>query len=446
MMKKYLAIIISLSISISMLLLGACSPEKPKSRKGQLELNSVPQKANIFLNSKNINYQTPIKIKLRPGFYLVKMTKENRQAAWQYVKITANKKASLSLKLAPVRGSALITSNPPGGKVTMNGKNQGLTPLVLTDLKPGEYSAQVDHINRAPRVVKWTITDVRPKKISTSLESDIGKLVLITKPPKAKVYINDKVCGLTPFRTELQEGQHKIRVALTGFAEVKTSVNIMRDKEISKTITMIRLPGTFIFRSNPKGALVYINDRAYGKTPLKVPDLQSGKYKIRVEKNGFDSMSRDAYVTAGRENIVEFTMKRNTGGIDLIVNPPGVTVYINGKKHSMTVRGESKDLSKVIHIRDLPAGKYQIMLAHKRMQPPTKKYRITVKKAEITRPEPINVWIANSILKVKDEAQINVLLYEKNKKYIIYSPEPGVKIRKKVLEIDFVRPLTEQDL
>jgi hypothetical protein len=349
-----------------------------------------------------------------------------------------------------VRGSVLITSDPPGAKVTMNGKNQGLTPLVLRDLAPGEYSAQIEHVNRAPRVVKWSITDMRPKKVSASLDSDIGKLVLITDPPRARVYINGKVSGLTPFRTDLQEGEHKIRVALTGFADVKAMVNIVRDKQTTKKITMIHLPGTLVFRSTPPGALVYINDRAYGRTPLKVPDLQAttdGKpYKIRVEKDGFDSMSRDAYVTAGRENVVQFTMLRNTGGIDLIVNPPGVTVYINGKKHSMTVQGESKDLSKVIHIRGLPAGKYVIMLAHKRMQPPTKKYRITVKKGKITRPKPINVWIANSVLKVNNEPQINVLLYEKNKKYIIYSPEPGVKIQKKLPEIEFVRPLTEQDL
>ena len=445
-MNKYLLII----LSISMLFAGACKPEKPKSRKGQLELNSRPQGADIYLNTEDIKRQTPEKINLIPNTYLVKVSKENYLPAWQYVKIKANKKRSLSLNLTPVKGSVLITSNPPGGKVTMNGKVQGLTPLVLTDLKPGEYSAQVDHINRAPRVVKWSITDMRPKKVSTSLDSDIGKLVLLTDPPRARVYINDKVSGLTPFRVDLQEGQHKIKVALTGFADVKATVNIVRDKKTTKKITMIRLPGTLVFRSKPSGALVYIDDRAYGRTPLKVPDLQAtteGKpYKIRIEKDGFDSMSRDAYVTAGRENIVQFTMLRNTGGIDLIVNPPGVTVYINGKKHSMTVQGESKDLSKVIHIRGLPAGKYQIMLAHKRMQPPTKKYRITVKKAKITRPKPINVWIANSVLKVKNEPQINVLLFEKNKKYIIYSPEPGVKIRKKVTEIDFVRPLTEQDL
>ena len=140
----------------------------------------------------------------------------------------------MTLNLAPVRGSVLITSDPLGAKVTMDGKNQGLTPLVLRDLAPGEYSAQIEHVNRAPRVVKWSITDMRPKKVSASLDSDIGKLVLITDPPRARVYINGKVSGLTPFRTDLQEGEHKIRVALTGFADVKAMVNIVRDKQTTK--------------------------------------------------------------------------------------------------------------------------------------------------------------------------------------------------------------------
>jgi len=444
-MKKYLAMIVSMSI----LLVTACAPEKPKAPRGELELNSIPQGADVILNSKlKLKNQTPSLVRPAPGTYLVKMTKKNYQPVWKYVKIRANKKTSITLTLPKVRGSVLITSNPVGGKVMMKGKNQGLTPLVLTNLKPGEYSAQIEHINRAPRVIKWAVTDIRPKKVSASLESDIGKLVLKTIPPRARVYINGKARGISPFRTELQEGRHKVRVTMTGFADAKATVDITRDKQTAKTINLVRLPGSFAFRSNPSGALVYINERVYGKTPFKVADLQAGKYKIRVEKNGFDSMSRDAYVTAGRENTVEFALKRNTGGIDLIVNPPGVTVYVNGKKRCMTVQGESKDLSKVIHIRNLPAGRYQIMLAHKRMKPPTKKKYITVKKAKITRPKPINVWIANAVLKIKNEPQKIILLLAKSKDSVIYSPEPRVKIlipKEEMSKIEMLRPLTEED-
>jgi len=445
MMKTYLAIIASLSI----LLISSCAPEKAKKPKGQLELNSIPQGADVILNSNiKLKKQTPSVVRPAPGTYLVKMTKKDYQPVWRYVKIRADKTTRLTLTLPPVRGSVLITSNPVGGKVMMDGKSQGLTPLVLSDLKPGEYSAQVEHINRAPRVIKWAITDIRPKKVSAFLDSDIGKLVLKTEPSRARVYINDKARGISPYRTELQEGRHKVKVTLTGFAEVKATVDIIRDKTTTKTITLVHLPGTFEFRSDPKGALVYINQRTHGRTPLTVADLQAEKYKIRVEKNGFDSISRDAYITAGRVNVVEFKMLRNTGGIDLIVNPPGVTVYVNGKKHGMTVQGESKDLSKLIHLRNLPAGKYQIMLAHKRMQPPTMKKYYTVKKARITRPKPINVWIANSVLKVKNEPQKIILLLAKSKDSITYSPEPGVTIqipKEEMSKIEKLRPLTEED-
>ncbi|MBU8902346.1 MAG: PEGA domain-containing protein [Victivallales bacterium] len=447
-MKIYLAIIISLSI----LLMTGCEPEKAKAPQGILELNSIPQGANVILNS-NISQknQTPSEIRLRPGTYLIKMSKKNYQPAWKYVKIRANKTKKMTMTLRPVRGSVLITSNPVGAKITMNGKRQGLTPLVLTNLKLGEYSAQIEHVNRAPRIVKWMLTDIRPQKVSASLESDIGTFVLKTIPPKARVYINGKARGFSPFRTELQEGMHKIKITLAGFSEVKTTVDIVRDKQTAKTFTLLRLPGSLEFRSTPKGALVYIDDRTFGKTPLIVSDLEAKTkaYKIRVEKNGFDSISRDAYVSAGRENIIEFTLKRNTGGIDLIVNPPGVSVYVNGKEHGLTVEGASKDLSKVIHIRNLPAGKYQIMLAHKRMRPATMKKYIVVRKAKITRPKPINVWIGNYILKLKNEPQKLILLLAKHKDNIIYSPEPRVKIlipKKEMYKIEVLRPLTEEDM
>lgn len=434
------------AISLSILLMAACAPEKPPETKGQLELDSNPQGADILIDSTlNVKKQTPVILTLSPGTHLIKISRDNYLPAWRYVKIGAGRKVSLNLKMAPVRGAVLINSEPVGAKVIMDGKAQGITPLIIADLKPGEYSAQIDHLNRAARMVKWTVDSVRPQKISVLLESDIGTFTLQTEPSHAQIYIDDKLCGFTPYKTELQEGRHNVKVKLSGFAEVKTVVDIVRDKTTEKSIKLIRLPGAFEFRSAPEGAEVYINDRGYGKTPLTVSDLESGQYQIRVEKPGFDSISRKAYITEGRTNVVEFALKRNTGGIDLIVNPPGITVYLDGKKYSTTLEGESKNLSKVIHIRDLSAGTYHIMLAHKRMVPPTITYRIKVEKATITRPKPINLWVANSVLKVRNEPQAIALVYEVNDRDVIYSPEPGVKITKKRSEIEVVRPLTEED-
>lgn len=445
---KYSVLLAALGLCTFMFL--GCKPEKTKVTKSRLVLDTVPQKASITINSKiKLKKLTPLTAKLKPGNYLVKFHLEGYEPVWRYVKIKANSDQNLKVRLNEIKGSVLITSEPPGAKVTMNGKSQGLTPLVMTGLKNGEYSARVEHLNRAPRVVKWQITDPRPKKISVALDSDIGRVVIKTTPSRARVYINGKVCGITPYRADLQEGRHNIKLVLAGFADAKATVDIMRDKQTSKNITLVKLPGTFRFVSKPTGATVYINDQPFGKTPLKIADMKEGKYKVRVEKSGFDSVSRDAYVTAGRVNTVEFDLRRNTGGIDLIVNPPGVTVYINGKKLGKTVKGANDDLSKVLHIRNLPAGKHQIMLAHKRMMPDTQKYWIWVKKGKITRPKPKNVWIANAVLKIRNDLQRKIRLLAKNKDSVIYSPEPGVKItipKDEMDKIEYIRPLTEEDL
>ena len=69
-MNKYLLILLSISI----LFTGACKKEKPKSRKGVLELNSRPQGADVILNSKlKLNKQTPLTVRPAPATYLVKM-------------------------------------------------------------------------------------------------------------------------------------------------------------------------------------------------------------------------------------------------------------------------------------------------------------------------------------------------------------------------------------
>jgi hypothetical protein len=446
-MKRYLTIF---TAAMGLLLLVACAPEKKQSNLSRLIVDSEPQKADIFLNSENMKKQTPTSLNLNPGNYLVKVSKDGYLPEWRYVKVPAKKEITADFKLQPVKGAVLIETKPVGAEVVMNGEKQGVTPLILTELKCGEYSAELQMVNRAPRSIKWEIKSARPKKVIASLESNVGKVVLNTNPEKARVYIDGKACGFTPYTAEIQEGKHDIKFSLSGFSEVTTPINVLREQETVKSVDLVRLPGSFKFLSTPEGAKVYINDKAYGKTPLQVDDLPQTdkKYRIRVDKSGFDSITREANITAGRVNTVEFVMKRNTGGIDFIVNPPGVTVYLNGKKYCMSEEGESKELSKMIQIRSLPAGNYLITLAHKRMMPPKKSYRVKVDKAKITRLEPINVWVANAVLKIRNEPQKTILLLSHDKNHITYSPEPGVKIKipkEEMLKVEFVRPLTEAD-
>ena len=45
---------------------------------------------------------------------------------------------------------------------------------------------------------------------------------------------------------------------------------------------------TLSITSQPAGALVYLNDREVGRTPVAVPFTWYGEYDVRLEKDGFE--------------------------------------------------------------------------------------------------------------------------------------------------------------
>lgn len=48
---------------------------------------------------------------------------------------------------------------------------------------------------------------------------------------------------------------------------------------------------TLSIESSPPGALVYLNDQEVGRTPVTVPFTFYGKYDVRLEKEGFQTLT-----------------------------------------------------------------------------------------------------------------------------------------------------------
>ena len=94
-----------------------CAPEKTKTIKGEFELDTIPQGASITVNSQKIkNKVTPFRLVRRSGTYLIKFHRDGYESVWRYVKIKANSKQSLKVRLEEIKGSVLVASDPPGAK------------------------------------------------------------------------------------------------------------------------------------------------------------------------------------------------------------------------------------------------------------------------------------------------------------------------------------------
>jgi hypothetical protein len=69
--------------------------------------------------------------------------------------------------------------------------------------------------------------------------------------------------------------------------------------------------GALMVLSEPSGGTVYVNDQQVGHTPLTLPSLVPGAYRVRVELGNYPSWSSPVQIDAGAsEKLIAFMEKR----------------------------------------------------------------------------------------------------------------------------------------
>jgi hypothetical protein len=69
--------------------------------------------------------------------------------------------------------------------------------------------------------------------------------------------------------------------------------------------------GALMVLSEPSGATVYVNDQQVGHTPLTLPSLAPGGYRVRVELGNYPSWSSPVQIEAGAsEKLIAFMERR----------------------------------------------------------------------------------------------------------------------------------------
>jgi hypothetical protein len=301
-------------------------------------------------------------------------------------------------------------------------------------------------IGYTQREVSWTVENDTPKAIKVEMSSNVGTLKVDSTPTNANISIDGEPRGHTPFNDRLEQGQHKVRVEKEGYAIFEQLVTVNRDKTSATTAELQMLPGSIAVTSSPTGAAVFIGNRQYENTPTEIKNLQPGPYSIKIEKSGFDPATRDITLHPGQALEIELSLDSNTGGIDLIANPPGVTVYLDGKLVGTTEADpDQAGSSKLFCLRNLSMGDHTVTIAHKRAIPDRRSITVTIKKGRVERVPVVNMWIANTTLKLKSGQVFTGRLVSKTDEEILFEPEPGIRQTYKQSEVLSLKPLKEQE-
>jgi hypothetical protein len=320
-----------------------------------------PADASISVN-RQVQPVAPLSLRdLAPGEYLVTVGKIGYKETRRTVVLLPGQREALQIKLEPLTGLVLVHSQPSDADVLIDGAHRGKTPLLLTDLRLGDYRLQVSRQGFRVREVDLSITDRTPQMIRMSLMSDTAALRIASTPAGARIRLNGLDRGVTPKRiANIPEGQAAIEVELAGHLPYKETVRVVAGEDRDLAVILRPVPSKLSLVTIPVGARIYVNDEFRGASPVALENLAPGSYRVRAEMEGHATMARTVNLPLAAERVEEFRLQANVGSLRIVTTPPGIEVLIDGKAVGVT-KGEDVE-SLPMTIDNIPIGKRSVIL------------------------------------------------------------------------------------
>jgi hypothetical protein len=155
---------------------------------------------------------------------------------------------------APSEGRLLVRSHPAGARVSVDGKDYGVTPATVRELAAGAHRIKITHEGFAPQERRVVISASRPSQTTTialvperpaaaapAASRLTGALAVDSRPTGARVFLDDKVVGTTPMALpSVSVGSHRIRLEHDGYRHWSSSVRIVASEQNRVTASLER--------------------------------------------------------------------------------------------------------------------------------------------------------------------------------------------------------------
>ena len=226
-----------------------------------------------------------------------------------------------------------VESNVTGAEIFLNNNKQGITPLHIRNLLPGEYAVKVVIGNQ--KAAKEVILEAGKGAKLVADFQNLGFLSITSDPSAATVSIDNREGGITPFSKQVPSGEYTIVVSKEGYKESRKKVIVKENEKETVHVTLAPPTCSIGIFSDPENADVYLDGMHKGRTPLLMKDVAGGAHLVKIEKNGYQALQE---MLEANQVFMEKTYKLLpvTGGLSIQTDPDGADVVIDGKNTGLT--------------------------------------------------------------------------------------------------------------
>jgi hypothetical protein len=287
---------------------------------------------------------------------------------------------------SPAKFRIDINSNPDNAIVYLDEDSIGVTPIKEYALATGNYALRLEKQNfqridsslsievggpqqfafRLSPARKGSKTSIRSETVpaagSVSEKSDYNtSLTINSSPDSAKVMVNGTILGNTPIRLKsVVPGRYQVQIEKEGFNPYERDITIESGQHPIWDIVLTSPGGSLVVLSEPAEATVKLDGETIEnkQTPLLLTDVKSGKHRIEIMREGYQTVSESFEMTPGETDTISVEMNKLYTKLSIQIKPWG-SIYLDGKllRSSTDLKFET----------ELPVKKYLVKVTHPTM-------------------------------------------------------------------------------
>lgn len=176
------------------------------------------------------------------------------------------------------------------------------------------------------------------RRLSKSIEQKylrqwMGDVKIISFPVEAEVYLDGAFIGKSSLAKPLQirdllEGEYTLRMIAGGYQMHEQPLQIKARALREVEISLRSLPGSLRIKSEPTGAMVILNGKDIGITPLRLDTVTEGEYRLGMRLDNFLPWSRTVQIRSGQLSEVDARLEVIPGSILVQSVPSGAQVSV----------------------------------------------------------------------------------------------------------------------
>ncbi|MFH1567631.1 MAG: PEGA domain-containing protein [Gemmatimonadota bacterium] len=252
-------------------------------------------------------------------------------------------------------GSLTVQPHPEGARIEVRGPLESAdpdthpvdtTPILIPELRPGAYAVEVRHPDYALVVDTHQVAAGATEMVLPHLQRLTGQLSVQVRPVSAALQIrgdngrfDSTMMGPVEALT-LSTGQYTVRATHPGYIYQELEVTVAADAACRLPLTLRANTGRLAVQSEPPGAEVWLDGEPTGKrTPVLLDSLPVATHGLELRLPDYVSAETTCRVWLGETDSVALTLALKPATLQLITDPPGARVYIDGVEQPAVTPG-----------------------------------------------------------------------------------------------------------